>query len=98
LGNLLRASGVTIGYTFLLGGRRNEGRLMLGDPNECRAHAAYCVEVAAETTSTIIKTTFWDLARQWTKLATDIEMAVALRAELEPDPKFDGSGAPLRSL
>ena len=72
---------------------RNEGRLMLGDPNECRAHAAYCVEVAAETTSTIIKTTFWDLARQWTKLATDIEMAVALRAELEADPKFDGSGA-----
>jgi hypothetical protein len=34
-----------------------------------------------------------DLARQWTKLATDIEMAVALRAELEPGPKFDGVGA-----
>ena len=58
-----------------------------------RAHAAYCVEVAAETRSMIIKTTFWDLARQWTRLATDIEMAVALRAELEADPKFDGSGA-----
>ena len=98
MGNLLRAGGVTIGYTFLLGGRRNEGRLMLGDPNECRAHAAYCVEVAAETTSTIIKTTFWDLARQWTKLATDIEMAVVLRRELEADHKSDGSGMSPSSL
>ena len=71
---------------------------MLSNPNECRARAAYCVEIAAETTSTIVRKAFSDLARQWTKLATDIEMAVALRAELEPDPKFDGSGAPLRSL
>jgi hypothetical protein len=71
---------------------------MLGDPNECRARASYCAEVAAETTSTIIKTTFSDLARRWTKLATDIEMAVALRAELEPGPKFDGSRASRSSL
>jgi hypothetical protein len=58
----------------------------------------YCVEMAAETTSPIIKTTFSDLARQWTKLATDIEMAVALRAELDPGPKFDGVGTSRRSL
>ena len=63
---------------------------MLSDPKECRARAAYCVEVAAEATSPIIKTTFSDLARQWTKLAMDIEMAVALRAELEPDAKCEG--------
>ena len=43
-------------------------------------------------------TTFSDLARQWTKLATDIEMAVALRAELDPGPKFDGVGTSRRSL
>jgi len=66
---------------------------MLGDPNECRAHAAHCVEVAAETTSPIIRATFSDLARQWTKLATDTEMAVALKAELEPLPKTDGGSA-----
>jgi hypothetical protein len=66
---------------------------MLGDPNECRGRAAYCVEVAAETTSPIIKTTFSDLARQW-----NIEMAVALRAELEPGPKFDRVGASRNSL
>jgi hypothetical protein len=58
----------------------------------------YCVEMAAETTSPIIKTTFSDLARQWTKLATDIEMAVALRAKLDPGPKFDGVGTSRRSL
>jgi hypothetical protein len=66
---------------------------MLGDPNECRAHAAYCVEVAAETTSPIIRATFSDLARQWTKLAT-----VALKAELEPLPKIDGGSAARSSL
>ena len=58
----------------------------------------YCVEMAAETTSPIIKTTFSDLARQWTKLATDIEMAVALRAKLDPGPKFDAVGTSRRSL
>jgi hypothetical protein len=71
---------------------------MLGDPKECRARAAYCVEMAAETMSPIIKTTFSDLARQWTKLATDIEMAIALRAELEPGLKFNGVGASRSSL
>jgi hypothetical protein len=55
----------------------------------------YCVEMAAETTSPIIKTTFSDLARQWTKLATDIEMA---GAKLDPGPKFDGVGTSRRSL
>jgi hypothetical protein len=71
---------------------------MLGEPNECRARATYCVEVAAETTSPIIKATFSDLARQWTKLATDIEMAVVLKAELEPHPRFDGGSAAVPPL
>jgi hypothetical protein len=47
---------------------------MLRNPNECRARAAYCADVAAETTSTIVKTAFSDFARQWANLATDIEM------------------------
>jgi uncharacterized membrane-anchored protein len=38
----------------------------------------------AKTTCPIIKTTFSNLARQWIKLATHIEMTAAIRAELEP--------------
>jgi hypothetical protein len=38
----------------------------------------------AKTTCPIIKTTFSNLARQWIKLATHIEMTAAIRADLEP--------------
>ena len=46
----------------------------------------------------IVRKAFSDLARQWTKLATDIEMAVVLRRELEADHKSDGSGMSPSSL
>jgi hypothetical protein len=81
-----------------MGRHAERGRPMINTPNECRARAAYCAEVAAETTSTIVRKAFSDLARQWTKLATDIEMAVVLRRELEADHKSDGSGMSPSSL
>jgi hypothetical protein len=67
---------------------------MLSNPNECRARAAYCADVAAETTSTIVKTAFSDFARQWAKLATDIEMrGIGPRAH---GTDLDGSDASSR--
>jgi hypothetical protein len=64
---------------------------MLSNPNECRARAAYCVEIAAETTSTIVKTAFSDFARQWAKLATDIEMrGIGRRGQGARTPQSSG--------
>jgi len=37
-----------------------------------------CAELAAEATNPCSKAAYLDLAKQWTKLATDIEMALAL--------------------
>ena len=51
---------------------------MLGDPKECRACAALCLVLAVDAMNPVARMAFSDLARQWTKLATDIEMAVAL--------------------
>jgi hypothetical protein len=51
---------------------------MPGEPEECRARARRCAELAAAATNSCAKAAYLDLARQWTKLATDIEMAEAL--------------------
>ena len=47
---------------------------MPGDPEECRARSRLCAELAAAGTNPCAKAAYLDLARQWTKLATDIEM------------------------
>jgi hypothetical protein len=51
---------------------------MPGDPEECRARSRLCTELAAAATNPCAKAAYLDLARQWTKLAMDIEMAEAL--------------------
>ena len=51
---------------------------MPGDPKQCREHAKRCLEIAATSTSALTKARFEELARTWTRLATDLEQAKAL--------------------
>jgi hypothetical protein len=56
---------------------------MPGDPKECRAHARRCSELAAAAKEPRLKRTLSHLAASWTKLATELETAQALRAQVE---------------
>jgi hypothetical protein len=49
-----------------------------GDPKQCREHAKACRRLAREAISPVTRKVFDDLARTWTRLATDLEMAQAL--------------------
>jgi hypothetical protein len=66
--------------------RRPLEAAMPGDPQECRALARRCTELAATATSQNAKAAYFDLARQWTKLATDIEMAAAVSDRSRSQP------------
>jgi hypothetical protein len=54
---------------------------MPGDPKECREHAKNCMRLASEANTERARDTFTDLARTWTRLATDLENAEALLDE-----------------
>jgi hypothetical protein len=60
---------------------------MPGNPKEARAHAANCRQLA-ETSSLTVQKTFADLAKQWDRLANELDEAHALlNAMNELDPK-----------
>jgi hypothetical protein len=65
---------------------------MPGDPNECRAHAKKCAELASRTTHPQHKQLLTNLAQSWTKIALDLEQAHALM-EVCPPPLRAGDGA-----
>jgi hypothetical protein len=61
---------------------------MPGDPSECRMHAQRCWALAAEASTSEIKTHFTDLAQRWAGLAADLEATerlLALWVEEQPD-------------
>jgi hypothetical protein len=53
---------------------------MPGNPTEAREHAANCFRIAETATSPTVQKTFFDLARQWNRLASDLEDALRLLA------------------
>jgi hypothetical protein len=46
---------------------------MPGDPEECRANARQCMDLAAGVKYPELTATFWALANKWTKIATELE-------------------------
>jgi hypothetical protein len=60
---------------------------MPGDPEECRQHALRCTELAEQADSPERAKVFRNLAKQWLKMAIELERAYALRDELQPKPK-----------
>ena len=46
---------------------------MPGDPKEARAHAANCMGLAEMASSPTLQKTFADLAKQWNRLANELE-------------------------
>jgi len=51
---------------------------MPGDPKEARTHAANCMKLAKTAGSPTVQQTFLDLAKQWTRLANELDDAYAL--------------------
>jgi hypothetical protein len=51
---------------------------MPGNPTEAREHAANCFRIAETATSPTVQKTFFDLACQWNRLASDLEDALRL--------------------
>jgi hypothetical protein len=51
---------------------------MPGDPKEARTHAANCMKLAETAGSPTVQQTFLDLAKQWTRLANELDDAYAL--------------------
>jgi hypothetical protein len=63
---------------------------MPGNPNECREHAKRCLQLADETTNPVLKKSLTDIAAQWTRLATDLEVTRQLLGEFgSAQPKLD---------
>jgi hypothetical protein len=54
---------------------------MPGDPKECREHALHCDRLAQEANTRAQAEVFRNLARQWLKLAIELERAHALLDE-----------------
>jgi hypothetical protein len=60
---------------------------MPGNPKECREHALHCTELAKKADSPERARVFRSLAKQWLKLAADLELAEAMRDKHEPKSK-----------
>jgi hypothetical protein len=74
---------------------------MPGDPKEARAHAANCMQLAETASGPTLQKTFADLAKQWNRLANELDDAHSLQKALnELDLKeattSDGDLSPLR--
>jgi hypothetical protein len=54
---------------------------MPGDPKACRENAKRCLKLAHEATNPVLKDSLTDIARQWTRLATDLEVTRLLLDE-----------------
>ena len=54
-----------------------------GDPKEARAYAANCMGLAETASSPTLQQTFFDLAKQWTRLANELDDAYALLEALD---------------
>ena len=50
---------------------------MPGDPKEARAYAANCMGLAETASSPTLQQTFFDLAKQWTRLANELDLEEA---------------------
>lgn len=55
---------------------------MAGDPKECRRHALQCSALAKRAASAEARQVFLDLARDWNKLAADLDDAQDFLAAL----------------
>jgi hypothetical protein len=68
---------------------------MPGDPKECREHAKRCLQLAHETKNPVLKESLTDIAGQWTRLATDLEVTTLLLDEMgqsQPQVGIDANG------
>jgi len=57
------------------------------DPKECRENALRCTDLAERTEIPARAQLFRGLAKQWLRMAIELERAEALREEYEPKPR-----------
>lgn len=56
-------------------------------PEDCRARALRCAQLAEEASDPDLKQTLLHLAKTWARLADEVETTHALMHMAEPDPK-----------
>jgi len=56
---------------------------MIGDPRECRRHAARCAELAMFARTSQLKATFLGLSKSWETFAIELEDAFGRREEVK---------------
>jgi hypothetical protein len=54
------------------------------EPKECRLQALTCERLAQRSTSPIVKGAYAELAKNWLKVADDLQADINARAEPEP--------------
>lgn len=54
------------------------------EPQECRLQALTCERLGQRSTSPIVKDAYADLAKNWLKVADDLQAVINARAEPEP--------------
>jgi hypothetical protein len=64
---------------------------MPGDPNQCRAHAKNCADMASKTTNPQHKQLLTNLAQSWTRIALELERNWALMEAYPPRRAGDGA-------
>jgi hypothetical protein len=60
---------------------------MPGDSKECRKHALTCTQLAEKADSPARAQVFKNLAKQWLKLALELERVEGLLSERKPRPR-----------
>ena len=65
---------------------------MSGNPEECRAQARNCLQIAETAAHPKVTRTFVDLAHSWTKLALELEAARGLLAAIDDGELTDPVG------
>jgi len=65
---------------------------MPGDPEECRAHALRCCELAHAPRNQVTRQKLLDLAGTWNKLAAELEVTRILLDEIEAEVPQQGAG------
>jgi hypothetical protein len=71
---------------------------MPGDPKECRLHALRCAELAGTARPQQLKATLLELAKNWEKLAVDLQRTQSLVDEVSVNFKRPAEAASVGGL
>jgi hypothetical protein len=66
-----------------------EVHIMPGDPKVCREHAKHCWALASEVTNPVLRESFIETAKRWSRLAAELDAMQALLDEWQRESDED---------